>query len=279
LAILDTALDTSIPEIKSRLIGEVCILDWNSCPNGTKFMEGAGASVLPMRILSNRNFNHGTQMVSVAIRNNPNMNILFVRIVGHTSRGARQTTSINTVPNALKWLYENTAKYNIKAISMSQGHHNLLKSENYCPFTQTDYWVNWFSAINIPVFFPAGNARDYKRIDWPACIPGSIAVGGAEDFGSSGFYTSSTSNYDPKLIDFWAPISSRIIFPGGAEGNSFGTSVSTQIAAAKWLYVSTFKSSLTMSQVLNLIKSTSTPISNTLKHDGILINSEKALNS
>ena len=278
LAVLDTALDTSIPEIKNRLIGEVCILDWPSCSNGKNFMEGFGAASIPLSLMATRDMNHGTQMVSAAIRNNPNINILFVRIIGNTSKGTRQSTGVNTVPNALKWLYENRAKYNIKAISMSQGHHNLLKGTNYCPVTQTDYYVQWFNAVNIPVFFPSGNSSDPLRIDWPACIPGSIAIGGAEDFGSSGFATSRVSNYDPKLIDFWAPIQARILFPGGAEGSAFGTSVSTQIAAAKWLALSTSKPTLTIDQLITLIKNTSTPITNSVKQDGLMINLEKAYN-
>ena len=278
LAVLDTALDTSIPEIKSRLIGEVCILDWPSCSNGTKFMEGVGAASIPLSLMANRDMNHGTQMVSAAIRNNPNMNILFVRIIGNTSRGTRQTTTINTVPNALKWLYENRDKYNIKAVSMSQGHHNLLKGTNYCPVTQTDYYVQWFKAVSIPVFFPAGNGYDPERIDWPACISDSIAVGGAEDFGSSGFAISRTSNYDSKLIDFWSPIQSRVLFPGGSEGSAFGTSVSTQIAAANWLALYSSKPTLKIDEMLSLIKNTSTPITNSIKQNGILFNLSKALN-
>jgi hypothetical protein len=290
LAVLDTALDTSIPLIKEKLIGEVCIIDLSqsqirkgekpSCPNESLFMEGPGASTLPMTILANKDFSHGTQMVSAAIRNNPNMNILFVRIIGNNPNGTRQNTTINTVPNALKWIYDNQTKYNIKAVSMSQGHHNLLSSTSYCPVTQVDYWVNWLVKSNIPVFFPAGNGRDYNRIDWPACIPSSIAIGGVEDFGSSGMYISSTSNYDKSLIDFWAPITSRINFPGGAEGNSFGTSVSVQIAAAKWLAISSAKNTLTQTQLFDLIKNTATPVSNpVLKLNGILLNSDKAINN
>ena len=280
LAVIDTAVDFTIPSIKEKLIYEVCILDWPSCPNNTKFMEGSGSTYLFQSILNTSNFSHGTQMVSVAIANNPNMNILFVRIIGNNPNGTRQNTTINTVPNALKWIYDNQTKYNIKAVSMSQGHHNLLSSTSYCPVTQVDYWVNWLVKSNIPVFFPAGNGRDYNRIDWPACIPSSIAIGGVEDFGSSGMYISSTSNYDKSLIDFWAPITSRINFPGGAEGNSFGTSVSVQIAAAKWLAISSAKNTLTQTQLFDLIKNTATPVSNPfLKLNGILLNSDKAINN
>jgi len=44
LAILDTGLDTSIPSIKEKLIYEVCILEWTTCPNGQSFMEGPGST-------------------------------------------------------------------------------------------------------------------------------------------------------------------------------------------------------------------------------------------
>ena len=39
LAIIDTAIDTSLPLFSGKIVHEVCILEWNSCPNGTSFME------------------------------------------------------------------------------------------------------------------------------------------------------------------------------------------------------------------------------------------------
>jgi Subtilase family len=283
LAIMDTALDTSIPSIKEKLIGEVCIIDkWATCPNKTGFMEGPGAATLPSAQLATRDMNHGTQMTSIAIANNPNMNILFVRIIGNTNAGTTQSTTINTVPNALKWIYENKDKYNIKAVSMSQGHHNLLKGTNYCPVTNTDYWVDWLSKSNIPVFFPSGNGRDYQRIDWPACIPGSVSVGGVEqdvDYaGKTNLWVSSNSNYDNKLLDIFAPMNSSAIFPGGFKGNAYGTSVSTQIAAAKWIELSQSKSTLTISQLVDLIKKTGTPVTNSNNSSGIMFDLIKAIN-
>lgn len=277
LAILDTSLDTSIPAIKSRLIGEVCILDWKTCPNGSNFMEGPGASgMVPSECILKRDFTHGTQMASVATANNPNMNILFVRIIGNTKDCTRQVTGTNTVVNALKWLYENKDKYNIKAISMSQGHHNLLKSVNYCPVTNVDYWLDWFTKANIAVFFPAGNGRDYLRIDWPACSPKSISVGGVEM--ENPLRVSFNSNYDKNLLDIFSPITSTVTFPGDKIGTAYGTSVSVQIAAAQWLSLSTLKPSLDISQTVNLIKTTGIPVTNSVKSDGIFFDLSKALN-
>ena len=73
IAILDTALDTSLPIFKDRIAYEVCILEWNSCPNGKNFMEGPGSAVLPSNIISSNGFDHGTQMTSVVVGLDPNI--------------------------------------------------------------------------------------------------------------------------------------------------------------------------------------------------------------
>jgi hypothetical protein len=174
LAILDTALDTSIPSIKSRLVAEVCILDWASCPNKTKFMEGAGASTLPIDILSKSSFNHGTQMVSAALKANPNLNIVFVRIVGNTRAGAQQTYGINTLVNALTWVNNNKSKYNIVAVASSNATSApvIKKSSksDYCSPTKLDSVISTLNNSGIPVFFPAGNsglnASMKDKIEW-----------------------------------------------------------------------------------------------------------------
>jgi hypothetical protein len=280
LAVLDTALDTSIPAIKSRLIYEVCILDWPSCPNGTKFMEGPGSSVLPTNIIVNRDFNHGTQMVSAAIANNPNMNILFVRIIGNTAKGTRQTTGILTITNALEWVFKNKDKYNISAVAVSQGNQSVLKKTptNYCPVTATDMMVDRLYSVNVPVFFPSGNDRDKSRINWPACIPNAVAVGGVEVAGLDKPQPSLVSNYDGNLIDIWEQITSPVIFPGGANGNSYGTSVSNQIAAAKYIALKTAKPTLTLPQLLSLIKSKASPVPNALNQNILMFNLGASLN-
>lgn len=280
LAVIDTALDTSIPLIKSRLIYEACVLDWPSCPNGTNFMEGPGSSVLPKNIIANKHFNHGTQMVSAAIANNPNMNIVFVRIVGNTSRGARQNTGVLTVTNALEWVFNNKDKYNITAVAVSQGNHRVIKKTdtNYCPFTATDIMVDILYSTNVPVFFPSGNDRDKSRINWPACIPNAVAVGGVEVSGLGKPQISSISNYDANLVDIWAEINSPVIFPGGKNGNAYGTSIANQIAAARYIAVKTSNPTLTTPQLLSLIKSTANPVPNSLSQNIFMFNLGAALN-
>lgn len=286
LAILDTALDTSIPSIKSRLVAEVCILDWPSCPNGKSFMEGAGSTVLPMNILATSNFNHGTQMVSAALLNNPNLNIVFVRIFGHTSKGQRQTTGINTLVNALNWVQANRIKYNIVAVSSSQGATNpvinKIASSNYCSPTALDPVISNLNNVGVPVFFPAGNSAGITKmrgkIEWPACIAQSIAVGGVETLGLDKPNISLVSNYDKNLVDVWGEINQPTLYPGNVNGYSYGTSVANQVVAAKYVALKASKPALTVSQLMALIRSSSDKVENNLGQEVYLFNLSKAIN-
>jgi hypothetical protein len=256
LAILDTAIDNSIPAIKEKLIYEVCILEWTTCPNGRSFMEGTNSATLPLNAITKNGFDHGTQMASAAIQSNPNMNIVFVRIVGQNINFDRQISTDATVWMALDWVLQNKNKFNIQAVAMSQGHHNLPSLPDYCPKSPiVESKIKSLLDIEVPVFLAAGNSYDYKKIDWPSCIPNSIAIGGATKNGIELF-----SNYDANLIDFTANSRSKVFIPGGSVANATGTSISTQVAAATWLAVKSAKPTLSYTQLYDLIKSKSKPV-------------------
>jgi hypothetical protein len=252
VAILDTAIDSTLPIFKDKLVHEVCILAFNSCPNKKNFMEGPGSALLPLNHLSRNGFDHGTQMASILVNENPNINFVFVRIIGNTVSGGRQLTPESTISSALNWVENNRVKFNIQAVTMSQGHHNLLNSANYCPkTTNTDLAVKRLKSAGVPVFFPAGNGKDYKRIDWPACLPDSIAIGGS----SREDQIATFGNYDANLIDFFAPAYRTASLPGGRVINAAGTSVSTQVAAAQWLRIKELNSNVdTYSLILSKSK-------------------------
>ena len=275
LAILDTALDTSLPIFKDKIAQEVCITEYNTCPNLQGFMEGLGSSTLPLKFLKQGGFEHGTQMASIAVKANPNMQIVFVRIIGNTANGSRQIVNEKTIYTALNWVIANKDQYNIQAVSMSQGHHTLLPGADYCnktPITQSRIQI--LASMNVPVFFPTGNARDYSRIDWPACIPEGIAVGATTDNDDIAIY----SNADLNLTDFYALGNLKSTLPGGALTNTSGTSASAQIAAAQWIAIKTAKPLLSYTEIYNLISKTSLPTRNSKVPSGKLINLAGALN-
>lgn len=277
LAIMDTALDATVPAFAGKIIHEVCILEWDTCPNGKSFMEGPGSTTTyPASFTSNKLFNHGTQMVSAAIKSNPNMNIVFVRIIGNTFRGERQIASERTVYQGLQWVLANAQKYNIKAVAMAQGHHNLMKySADYCPNTPTtkSAIIN-LKGAGIPTFFAAGNARDYEKLDWPACIQESISIGAVTQYDEIAIYT----NHDPLRTDFFALGNMRLSIPGGSEVNAAGTSVSTQVAAAQWVALANAKPTLSYDQLYALLDKTHTKTFNSRISYGKLINIAGALN-
>ena len=233
LAILDTGIDTTLPQFKDKIVGEVCILEWALCPNGTKFQEGPGSASMPANLITQNGFDHGTIMTDIAIKNNPSLKVLFIKIIGNSSTGLRKPTGESTISAALFWVRDNASKYNIKAVSMSQGTHVLgAAGTDYCPkYTRTISAVTSLMSMGIPVFSASGNNRDYQRIDWPSCIPEVISVGAVDQINEMTTY----SNSDPKLIDFFALGNMQAFGPANIGQNVAGTSASTQVVAAKYL--------------------------------------------
>jgi hypothetical protein len=274
IAILDTALDSSLPAFQGKVIQEVCILQFGLCPNGQSFMEGPGAAAMSASAITMNGFDHGTQMASVFLRTNPNANIVFVRIIGDRS-GVRQPAGEPTVFNALNWVKNNASKYNIQAVSMSQGHHNIGPAgTDYCPKTPvTEQAVKDLMSMQIPVFFPSGNGRDYNRIDWPACIEASISVGHVDQQNE----ISTASNNDATRLDFFALGFFTTAGPGNVLKNISGSSSATQVMAANWLAYKSAKPSATYQETLNAFKQTA---SSTVGRQGTftkLANLSKAL--
>jgi len=276
IAILDTALDTSLPIFKDKILFEACVTQWSSCPNGLSEMEGTNSSTLKPEWISKNGFDHGTQIASIAVATNPNVKIVFVRIIGTSSTGLRQSTSEATVYNALDWVIRNKDRFNIQAVSMSQGHSAGRNPDpNYCPSTPiTEGKINQLMTAGVPVFFPTGNARNYSKIDWPACIPSSVAIGATMPAETIAIY----SNHDPLLTDFFALGQVKATNPGGRVVNVGGTSAATVIAATQWATIKASKPHLTYYQIYDLISKTSKPTYNSKITGGKLINLGAALN-
>jgi len=254
VAILDTAIDTSLPAFQGKIIQEVCILEWTTCPNGQSFMEGPGAASMPVSLISKNGFDHGTQMTSVFVKTNPNVNVVFIKIIGNTATGLRQNTGEAAVYNALRWVKNNAAKYNIQAVTMSQGMHNLgAAGTDYCPKTPTTQQaVKELIEIGVPTFFPSGNGRDYARIDWPGCIDESVSVGYVDQQNE----ISIASNNDNSKLDFFAPGFFSVAGPGNVVKNISGSSAAIQFAGAQWIQLKSAKPNYSYDQLLSTFRST-----------------------
>jgi hypothetical protein len=251
LVIIDTGFDTSLPAIKDAVIYEVCILSWSLCPNGRTFQEGPGSATLPVSGISTGNMSHGTQMASIAINTNPGQKIVLIRLVAFNVGGERLLVYESTVIQVFKWIASKREELNIGAVAMAQGHHPTLAAKDYCPkVKELEKILLDLKVKNVPVFFPAGNSGNKSRIDWPACIPPSMAIGAINTKGEIADY----SNYDRNLVDFYVMGTAPALMPGGAETTATGTSVSTLIAASYWLNVANQKPELTAPAIAQLFR-------------------------
>lgn len=257
LVIIDTAIDTSMSIFKDRIVQEVCIVEFDVCPNGKSLMEGPGAATLPIEMLSRKDLEHGTQMASLAIKVNPNIKIIFIRIAGIDSKTKLlKPRSHKTVNMALDWVIANQKNFNIQALTMLQAAYNVnfpkipfymtAPGTDYCPkFPETNEKINTLMAIGVPAFFPAGNNSDKSRISWPACIPSSVAIGAVFDYGDVASY----SNNDLKLIDFYARGNNVVMGPKSKLSGTNGTSGAAVITAASWISVKSANPNLNFSQI------------------------------
>lgn len=251
LAIIDTGIDSNFPNFDGYIVHEVCIIFWGSCPNGLDYQEGKGSATLSDTLLTYPTWNHGTQMARVAVITNPEIEMIFLRVVGNNSKGGRLPISLSTVERSLDWVLENSAKHNIGAVAMSQGHHNLHSVNPYCPSTpQVEDKIVALKQLNIPVFLPTGNAGDKSRIDWPACIRESIAVGAINSNDQITNYT----NMDRYLTDFYALGEIKDSHPDGVTRNYSGTSVSVQVAAAGWIDFANKSPGMSMMEIYSEIR-------------------------
>ena len=256
VAILDSSVDGNIVEIKKNLLHEVCILEWSVCPNGRYFLEGPGSAFLPVKYGLSGTFDHGTQMASIAISTNPSIPIVFMRIIGAAESGARLRTSEQTVYQALEWVLDNQLRFNIQAVALAQGSHNLSTSKDYCPRSaRTATAITNLFNLGIPVFVASGNNGDKSRVSWPGCLPLAIPVGAVTNGKISNY-----SNIDPNLSTFHAVGEAKARSSLQAQVNASGTSVSTQVFAAMWIYLKTQLPELSFAESIKFLKEIGRPV-------------------
>ena len=269
IAVIDTGIDMTNNSVSNKIAYEVCILDFALCPNGKKTMEGSGAATLdPVRAASN-GFYHGTQMASVIIKYNPNVEIVFIRVVAMTNAGYKGSVSPNNIGVALEWVKNNAQKYNIRAVSTSMGMPN--KTTSCASNTLVENSIVSLKDKGIPSVFSNGNGYSYDRVDFPACFSPSIAVGGA-DYISNKYYPSLYSN-NSTATDFYAY--GKLIdaaAPNNTTGVVVGSSVSAALIASKWVLLS--DKGLSYSQVYDTIKANTITVSTKNVKDAFIFNHE-----
>jgi len=258
IVIIDTAIDSSLPQLSNKLIQEVCIVTSGVCPNGKTFQEGKGAATLPVTQVYSNGFEHGTIMSLIANQVNPDVNIIFIRIAGiNPKTGAMYTFSTTELTQALDWVIINKTKYNVVSVSSSIGTHVLNTTGSYCPIKATHSTlignINKLILLEVPTMFASGNNGDVNRIDFPACITTAVAVSGSDYNVDDKNFIGTWSNSGPET-DFYA-----LGVYNTQVKKAVGTSASTAALSAYWAknYKGTYKTTF------DYLKSITQPIKNT----------------
>jgi len=173
IAVIDNGTNTAY--YASSIATEVCVITSYSCPNGKMFMEGPGAANLPAT--TNKDFNHGIEMISVIVRVNPAAKIIPIRIVGMTPNGNQSLYSLDDVKAALDWVIANRVRYNIAAVSLSQG---KIFAGCKVPAAMAGQ-IATLKAAQVPVIAAVGNDGNHTAVMSPACLTDTVAVGATDN--------------------------------------------------------------------------------------------------
>jgi hypothetical protein len=180
LVIIDSGINMQLPWAQAAVIEEACFVDFGACANKLSSMTGPGSAHLDPALVKDKAMSHGTQMASVAVAANPNVKIVFIRIVSMTAKGNANTYTTRAVSKAMDWVTANAARLNVGAVSISIGR---VYKEAACPVLaepKLQSQIVGLAAINIPTVIAAGNNSDQNKINYPACIPQAIAVGATD---------------------------------------------------------------------------------------------------
>ena len=172
IAVVDVGVN---PSVVSNIVTEVCIVESLTCPNGKKFMEGTGAASIGVSTVIA--VNHGTNMVSIINKVNPNVGVIPIKIAATTAQGNLGIYTNDAVRQALEWVVANRTKYNIVAVSVSQGR---ILGNCYVPAGTTEA-VKALKANNVPVIAAAGNDGNKTQMHSIACLPDVISIGATDN--------------------------------------------------------------------------------------------------
>jgi hypothetical protein len=182
LAIIDTAIDSSRPEFKDKIIYEACFTVNGSCLNKTSFEEGLGSANAPVwpANLGNTTY-HGHYMTQAALAINPNIKIVFVRAADITAQGnSGNGPQLQAMILAIDWVSKNASKYSIDAVSISSAGISSNALAACSANTTTINAIALLNSQNIPTFAATGNnstLRSIHPVGFPACIDKAVGVG------------------------------------------------------------------------------------------------------
>jgi subtilisin family serine protease len=273
VALLDTGLDESHPDLKDAIVAEQCFCanadGSGCCPNGATTQSGPGAA--------RDDQGHGTNVAGIITSDGrvaptgvaPDAGLVAVKVLD--KNGAASSTT--QIMQGLDWVM--TQHPEIKVVNLSLATANLFSGT--CDVA-TSFTMGFASSINTLrsrgtlVFVSSGNDGNSAQIAAPACASNAIAVGATYDanvgtisFGCTDSVTAADQvacfSNSSSAVDVLAPgaaITSTGI--GGGTATFVGTSQAAPHAAAVTALLLSAQPSLSPDQIERALKASGTPI-------------------
>jgi subtilisin family serine protease len=267
VAILDTGIDETHPDLVDSIADEHCFVIPNGCPNGTSEQSGPGSA--------RDEHGHGTNVAGIVTSNGtiapvgvaPDAKVVVVRVLDKDAR----FQTLTQILSALNWIALNHPE--VRAVNMSLGTDQLFMGacDNASAGTVAlASAINSLRARGALLFAASGNRGAATSMAAPACVEGAVSVGAVYDASIGGatfpgVCSDPTTDADRvtcfsnggSALDLLAPgaiIDSTGL--GGGVSTYLGTSQASPHAAGAATLLIQSNPALTPDQVESLLKST-----------------------
>jgi len=256
VALLDTAIDTTHPDLQGHIVAEECFCTSGCCPGNTSRLSGPGSATGTAVI-------HGTHVAGILISQGndhlasigiaPGAEVIAVRVLDDRARGA-----LGDWLAALDWVASNHPE--VRAVNMSLVSENLYppNCESLSAFNMMfREIIDTLRARGTLVFAASGNNANPERLPAPACIDTAIAVGAVDRDDVVADFSNSDSS-----LDLLAPgVSIRSDAPNASTAVLSGTSMATPHAVGVAALLWNADPNLTPAEIEGYLRKTGFPVS------------------
>lgn len=263
VAVLDTGIDNSHPDLRDRLVDEKCFCSDSAgvgcCPNGATTQTGSGSA--------RDHDGHGTNVTGIIVSQGrvapvgvaPGASVIAYKVLGP---GGGSFTAITT---AMEDVLKNSS---IKVVNMSLGGG---RSSTVCDssFPTMAAAANSLRSRGTSVFVASGNEGFPDSVAAPACLNAVVAVGAVYDDNVGGISFSNCSDGSTRadqvtcftnsssLVELFAP-GGEITSSGlrGGTSSQFGTSQATPHIAGVAALMLQVKGGLSTTSITKIIQDT-----------------------
>ncbi len=279
IAVIDTGVDSAHPFLFGKIVSEACYSTnyaaagaSSLCPGGVTQSAAAGSGVNCDTAISG--CSHGTHVAGITAGDGASFSgvardasliaiKVFTRFDNVAMCGSAApcigayTSDVNL---ALEQVYLLRNAYNIAAVNMSLG-GGAYSGQASCDAanTSTKTAIDNLRSVNIATVIASGNNGYNSLVSSPGCISSAVSVGATTKTDVVDWYSNSAS-----FLNLLAPGSSiNSSIPGAAYAVYSGTSMATPHVAGSWALLKQQNPNLTVTDGLNLLTATGTPITDT----------------